>query len=294
MKGLLVRFFRGIRILAHKLIPNEDLKVALGRYYTYWMNPLYDLNKMITKTELGDDSLCVELTSGLRFYGRPDRNIHTAMLHTNPKKMGKIADFKYYNTFLQALAEQFVLGGYDKYYHLTPGETVVDVGANVGVFTVKAAKVVGETGKVIAIEPELDNLATLLKNIQANNLRNVIVVTKGAWSHQTTIRLYLAEGVGEHSCVRESERFRDIAVDSLDNIVTELGIKEVNFIKMDIEGAEIEALKGMSETLRKSRYFAGEWHVVDGTSTYDLIAKRLKEQGFTYHKEIHLIFGTKQ
>jgi len=70
---------------------------------------------------------------------------------------------------------------YERHYKLKAGDVVVDAGAGpCGVFTVFAAKAVGERGLVIAIEPERNNLENLKENIKINNLENVIVISKGA------------------------------------------------------------------------------------------------------------------
>lgn len=62
--------------------------------------------------------------------------------------------------------------------HIQPGNTVIDIGANIGYYTILAAQIVGETGKVYAFEPEPKNLTLLKKNVEHNNLTNVVLANK--------------------------------------------------------------------------------------------------------------------
>lgn len=145
---------------------------------------------------------------------------------------------------------------YEQVYELQEGEVVIDVGAHVGIFAVKAAKAVGEQGTVIAIEPEPGNQALLAENIVSNGVdRIVTVVRKAAGSEKGKDKLHLSTlstGHSFHKVSRYGEAMDDcvdVDVDSLDDIVSELGVREVDFVKIDTEGWELEVLKGMSAIL---------------------------------------------
>ena len=125
------------------------------------------------------------------------------------------------------------------------------------------------------------NLEFLKKNIEVNDLNNVIIVSKGVWSERTTRKLFL-RGLGGHSFLRRSESYDDINLDTLDNILKDLIIEKINFIKMDIEGAEIEALKGANTTLEKKTNLAiSGYHEINGNPTYKAIISLLKKKGFS-------------
>jgi len=126
---------------------------------------------------------------------------------------------------------------HEKYYKLQKGDTVVNIGANVGVFTIKAAREVGNQGKVIAIEPDRNNVEFLEMNIKRAGLKNVVVVQKGVWSKRGELKFYQGSSPGTHSLTKKTQRFTIIEVDTLDSILYELGVEKVDFIKMDIEGA---------------------------------------------------------
>jgi len=130
-----------------------------------------------------------------------------------------------------------------------------DVGANLGMFSIPLARALTGKGKVISIEAEKKNSELLLKNIKLNNLNNVSVVGKGAYSKKGKMTFYLDNiGTGGHSLMKgESAKKETIEVDTLDNIASELKINNVSIIKIDIEGAEIEALKAANGILSKNR-----------------------------------------
>lgn len=129
----------------------------------------------------------------------------------------------------------------------------IDIGANCGMFTVQLAKILENTGQVISIEPERKNIALLRKNVEINKLRNVSVVEKGVYSKKGQMVFYLDDfGTGGHSLVDGGSKKKEvIQIDTIDNIVKNLGKGGVNLIKIDVEGVELEAFKGANETLKK-------------------------------------------
>jgi len=132
----------------------------------------------------------------------------------------------------------------------------LDVGANLGMFSIPLAKKLGSKGKVISIEAERNNVNLLKKNVELNGLKNVIVIGKGAYSKKGKINLNIDEfGTGGHSIqktnVSEFGKKEIIEVDTIDNIIKDLKIKKVDIIKIDIEGGEPDAFKGASKTLKR-------------------------------------------
>lgn len=140
----------------------------------------------------------------------------------------------------------FIMEPYERYFKVCPGETVLDVGACIGDFAIPAARKVRE---VIAIEPNPDNIAWLKRNITENRLQNVHIVEEAAWNRRGFRRLWIDEkNIGGHSLVRGAwgtsrEKAWKIQADTLDNIALEAGIEKVDFMKMDIEGAEALAFQ---------------------------------------------------
>ncbi len=166
------------------------------------------------------------------------------------------------------LAEE--VSGYNKYYKLQKGDIVVDAGGYSGFFTMYAGKKVGSTGKVIVFEPDPFNYTLLKKNIRLNKIRNAIVINKGLYSTNTTLPFDI-QGIGSTLVIKKGRKTNHaVPVVSLDNELERLRIKKVNFIKMDIEGGEIEAVKGCLRTIKnnKALHFAiASYHVVNGKKT---------------------------
>lgn len=131
----------------------------------------------------------------------------------------------------------------------------------------------------------MNRLKYLEKNIRINKLENnIIIIKKGVWCKKSRMHFYKKAFFEGLSMMRPDEHSikSTIEVDTLDNILVDLNIKKVDFIKMDIEGAEIEALKGIKETLKNNdtKLAIASYHIVDGHPTYKTIIPMMKEMGF--------------
>jgi FkbM family methyltransferase len=129
-----------------------------------------------------------------------------------------------------------------------PGEVFLDIGAYIGWYTIQASGAVGPSGRVIALEPDATNRRQLEYNISLNGLSNCFTVPKAAWEHNEKIGWHSsAVPVWHKADVREGANL--VQAITVDSLVNELGLKRVDWIKMDIEGGEIEALRGAARTL---------------------------------------------
>jgi len=142
---------------------------------------------------------------------------------------------------------------------LTPGQTVLDVGAHVGYFTLLAARLVGPSGKVYAFEAAPRNYELLAKNIALNGYRQVTAIAGAVTEQAGPYRLYLSRlDNGFHSLFElklpepETQEVIEVRGFTLDAFLAEQGWPRVDFLKMDIEGGELAALRGMQEFLRRS------------------------------------------
>jgi FkbM family methyltransferase len=142
--------------------------------------------------------------------------------------------------------------------HLSPGATFVDVGAHIGYYSLKAASMVGPNGHVISIEPNPQTLPMLRGNIEASDARAVSVWPVACAESESTLQLYAAprSNTGESSLSKENASQDGPATASysvrarpLDAIVKEAKLDRVDVIKIDVEGAEFEVLKGAAQTL---------------------------------------------
>jgi FkbM family methyltransferase len=130
-------------------------------------------------------------------------------------------------------------------------DVVIDVGAHVGVFVATALSRGARI--VVAVEPDPRNVECLRRNFPAEiDAGRVRVVAEGAWSSVGTLQLHLGTTSAWNSFVtNQQSRTIDVPVRPLDEIVKELALERVDYIKMDIEGAEREALKGSMGVLKR-------------------------------------------
>lgn len=145
------------------------------------------------------------------------------------------------------------------------GDTVIDLGANIGYFTLLASKLVGANGKVFAFEPAPKNFEYLIKNIELNDYKNIVAIQKAVSNHNGKTKLYLSPYDSGHHTINRSdgiEAYRlgragdvvsiDIETVTLDDYLKDKGYK-VDVMKIDIEGAEPLAFDGMRKTLSKNQ-----------------------------------------
>jgi FkbM family methyltransferase len=139
-----------------------------------------------------------------------------------------------------------------KYLKVPRGGVFVDVGAHVGKYAIPMAKLVGPGGLVIAVEPHPDNYKQLVENVKLNRVKNVVALNIAAWSEESEMKLFIGDAHGHHSLVYDFGRgFVLVRAKPLDDVLKELGVGRVDCIKVDVEGAEFEVLKGMRRTLEK-------------------------------------------
>jgi FkbM family methyltransferase len=150
--------------------------------------------------------------------------------------------------------------------HFTPkqGDIVVDIGAHMGRYTIISSKRVGTNGKVIALEAHPGNFEMLNRNIKLNQLTNVIPLNYAVYSKETKIKLYLPEEESGYTIYNTimpnragtEDKFVEVNANTLDFLLQLKGITDVNWVKIDVEGAEFEVLKGATNMLSKSKDIA--------------------------------------
>jgi len=159
--------------------------------------------------------------------------------------------------------DQVVVTTYDRYKKLeavpmkfienyvVPGTMVIDVGAHYGYFTTRLSKLTGANGLVVALEPNQSSQAVLRRRISRRGLNNVKIYSFAAWSSSTKIH-FIADGpLGVTSHVATANDGEGLLVEgrSIDEIVRDNQGIRVSFIKVDVEGAELEVLRGSHATL---------------------------------------------
>jgi FkbM family methyltransferase len=136
-----------------------------------------------------------------------------------------------------------------------PGMTVLDIGANIGLHTVDLAGRVGPRGRVIAFEPNPAVRAELNANVLLNGLKNVEVREEALWDRDGD-ETFCFPAIGSEAMggLRRNQTFdvkyeAKVTAARLDTTLSLLGINEVDFIKLDVEGAELPVLRGAGTLL---------------------------------------------
>jgi FkbM family methyltransferase len=145
---------------------------------------------------------------------------------------------------------------------IDPGKDAIDVGANVGLYTVLLSSLLRETQKVLAIEPIPANLSRLEENIRENNYPSSVLLFKGAATESAgSFSLNVISGLEEYSSLLKiQDTFKNgrecsqipVCGETIDNLVQRYNLNP-GFMKLDTEGTEIQVLRGASTTLEKFR-----------------------------------------
>jgi FkbM family methyltransferase len=143
--------------------------------------------------------------------------------------------------------------------HIRPGDIVVDIGAHIGYYTLIAAQLVKPQGIVYAFEPDPQNISLLDKNIRANNYACVQVVPQAISNKRGKAKLFrdkvnlAAHTLSEHNITNHGADAVDAETTTLDEFFSDKG-QRVDFIKMDVQGAEGLVLEGARTVLKNNRH----------------------------------------
>lgn len=136
---------------------------------------------------------------------------------------------------------------------LKDGDTILDIGANYGVYCL-AFSSIGQNTKVIAVEPFNFYKNIITENAKINKFKNISFVNKVISNHNGFCNLDYSRSYTTASIIKKfrlKKKIKKIKSITIDNLIKKLNIKKLNFIKMDIEGAELLALEGAKKTIKK-------------------------------------------
>lgn len=151
---------------------------------------------------------------------------------------------------------------------LTSGDVVLDVGANIGLYTVACARVVGRTGAVHSFEPNPPIADQLARNIQLNSFVNVYVhrCAVSDVRGRVVVRSPDAREPGLATIIGPGRPVADVETVTLDDFAEEYGISRIALLKIDVEGAEIMVLHGAQELISARRIERVLFEVLGGTT----------------------------
>ncbi|KXA93130.1 hypothetical protein AKJ65_06625 [candidate division MSBL1 archaeon SCGC-AAA259E19] len=190
---------------------------------------------------------------------------------------------------------------YESYYPIEEGMTVVDAGAYTGLFTLKASKKVGSEGKVIALEPYPPSFKVLKLNVEQNGCENVHLINEGLSNTDSTKRMKVGDWNIGASILRTNKdedlkknplksifqrliSFYRLATSreilkanftTLDHLIDRLGIEKIDYLKMDIEGHEVDALNSYT------KFSDGDVVIVETHRNLEEVLYMLCKKGFS-------------
>lgn len=174
---------------------------------------------------------------------------------------------------------------------LRPGDVFIDGGANVGLFTLVAARRVGPTGRVVSFEPASSTRAVLARNVALNDLAWVEIRNEALSTSPGELELVVfgGDGAGLSSFKPASAaggRVEKVPVARLDDVVDERTRQRVRVLKLDVEGAEVAALRGAPALLAHGPDLLLEiepGHLARQGASVDELVELLSAHGYTLH-----------
>lgn len=164
------------------------------------------------------------------------------------------------NNFIDAAI--YFTGDYEPYLKkqykqlINPSDYVLDIGANIGFHTMYFAELCGPEGLVFAFEPIQLNYAALLDNLSLNSFSQIRTVNAALGNENREIDIHIdpsATNPGAYNLVTEGKKNTSITCFKGDHYLESVAVKKINFIKIDVEGYEYEVLKGLRQTILRSR-----------------------------------------
>lgn len=229
--------YLGLRVVLRLFLGKEERDKFCLRHHINFDDFLYRAVEFLRL----DNSILVVFSSSkydYKFYSRITRKVNNFLIHDMYRSM---VDHE------EDIVQQF-----------SPkiGDIVIDVGAAFGFYTILASKRVSQQGRVVAIEPQPDSFKMLNKNIKLNKLTNIVTLNYAVSSRKTTLKLYSSYSTIQERAGQSLQSYIEVSADNLDNLLRQLDIDQVNWIKVDVEGAELEVLKGAVGILSRSRDIA--------------------------------------
>ncbi len=234
-----------------------------------------------------DGDPCVILNDGTTFYGHigSTYNVTYTFLNSQTKRV-LIKDCVQVaaDIVIRYMEGGLMYGGPKKQsrYKVKEGDSVSEMGGYEGFCSIKLAQQVGATGQVIAIEPMEDNFRLLNKNKKANNLNQLHVVNRAVWDSEKFVDFQRRQGDGQSSSIEMSytdANTYQVKAESLDFIFKAFDRKPEDFMIIQLNGAEINALRGLTSFKPKNLSIAARYDT-EGTDAAIAIKEMLTSRGY--------------
>ena len=169
--------------------------------------------------------------------------------------------------------------------YLKPGDVFIDVGANMGYFSLLGSKLVGPAGQVLAFEPLLANFAWLAHNLQLNGADNVLAFSSALSNQSGIARIsvppFFNNGISSLRDASNGHPTVSVQLQQFDEIPDSVVVREkIHLIKIDTEGHELNVLHGMQKTLQRAQPMAVACELTPAWTSVGSIVELLSDAGF--------------
>lgn len=180
---------------------------------------------------------------------------------------------------------------------IRPGDTVIDVGANIGCFTLLAARRVGPSGRVIAVEPEAHTFEQLERNLELNRATNVTARRLAIGGDRGAVTLYTSAESALFSSIYTGVNRSEVANEpqtvtmiTLADLIRQEAVEHCHYLKMDCEGAEHDIVNSMTlDTAERIDQITLELHRIHGRDPA-IMEQKLRGLGFSLVDQERLLF----
>ncbi|MDE3198663.1 MAG: FkbM family methyltransferase, partial [Acidobacteriota bacterium] len=192
--------------------------------------------------------------------------------------------------FFPSIPEEEFGSAYTRRYRPKPGERVFDLGANAGATAFFLSGMVGEAGRVFAFEPDDRNFDALLRNLEHHKLKNVVPIKKavGGFTGRAEFHMdgTLASGLADLVAYPGAGSRCSVEMLTFEDACAHAG-GAPDFVKMDVEGAEVSIVDSAAEFLRQHpvHFAIDSSHVVEGRLTHFELDRQFREIGYTVHSD---------
>jgi FkbM family methyltransferase len=172
---------------------------------------------------------------------------------------------------------------------LRQGDVIIDIGAGVGDHVLVFSRRVGSNGRVIAVEAHPETARCLQLTVDANGLSNTRVFSEAAWNKPALLTMSDADA---HEGNAVGSGTIQVRARPVDEMLAPLNLERIDLIKLNVEGAEFEALEGMTETLSRAAGIVVSCHDFlatgpdDSRRTKARVVPFLEERGFTITQKV--------
>lgn len=197
----------------------------------------------------------------------------------------KVDGFIIKATMLEIAEMKSAIEKYNDYYSPKPNDIVLDCGAYNGIYSFLISRQIGETGHIYCFEPNRKSCKNIEENIKRNNITNITAINSAIFSH--TGKVSFVENFGASKIVASNNNDKNILeVDTIcfKDFVEKYKVKTIDFIKMDVEGAEIQIVNDFFESglTHKPKFAVASYHFVNGKRTNTVVEKIFKNNHYGY------------